>query len=145
LPFISLSLTEMEKIHILPFKHAINNGADAVMVAHLHCKCFNKEKIPTVLSKNCLDYLRNNLNFKGVIISDDMYMNGVADYDMTEACIKGIKAGLNMFIYRNASDSTLNVIENVIKYAKKDEILKECIEYSYNKIINLKQKYGIIR
>ncbi|MBR3888970.1 glycoside hydrolase family 3 protein, partial [bacterium] len=93
LPLISLSLNEMEQIHIKPFKHAINTQIEALMVAHLHCTCFDKEPIPTSLSKNCINYLRNNLNFNGVVISDDMFMNGVKSFGDVDACLKGIEAG----------------------------------------------------
>lgn len=41
----------MEQTHIKPFKAAIDNGIEMIMVAHLHCTCFEKEPIPTSLSK----------------------------------------------------------------------------------------------
>ena len=74
-----------------------------------------------------------------------MYMKGVAKYGMAEACIMGLKAGLNMFIYRDASDETLNVIESVIKLAENDSVLREKIECSYNKVLWLKTKYNLIK
>ncbi len=144
LPDISLTLKEMETCHIKPFKAAIEYGIDMIMAAHLHCTCFDKEIIPTSLSKNALDYLRNQLNFKGVIISDDMEMKGI-QLEAGEACIKGILAGLNMFIYREANDKSLGAIESVIKEAEKNQELREKIEYSYSKILDLKQKYKIIK
>ena len=144
LPQIRLTMEEMENIHISPFKHAINNGADAIMVAHLHCSCFDKEVLPTSLSKNCIDYLKNVLNYKGLIVSDDMYMKGVMKYGMTEACVLGIKAGLNTFIYRDTSDDTLKVIEDILRHAEKDVELREKIEYSYNKNLEIKDKYNIL-
>ena len=139
LPEIDLPLQEMEKTHIKPFKSAIENDAKMIMVAHLHCTCFESEPIPTSLSKNAIDYLRDELKFNGIAISDDMVMKGVADFGEETACIMGIKAGLNMFIYRYSDDKTINLIENVYKIAKNDEILIKNIENSYKKIINLKE------
>ena len=144
LPEISLSLNEMEHTHILPFKHAIEHGAEAVMAAHIHCTCFDKETVPASLSKNCLNYLRNKLGFKGVIISDDMLMGGAGGCADGEICIKGIKSGINIFIYRNSTDTVLQVIKDVIKQAETDSELCECINSSYDKIIELKKFYGII-
>ena len=144
LPDINLSMTEMEKYHIKPFKESIEHGIDMIMAAHLHCTCFDNEIIPTSLSKNALSYLRNNLNFKGIIISDDMVMKGIKD-NPGEACIKGINAGLNMFIYREANDISLGAIESVIKEAEKNNEFMHKIEDSYAKIITLKEKYGIIK
>lgn len=143
LPVINLSMAEMEKTHIYPFRHAVIGGIDVVMVAHLYCPCFDGVIIPTSLSKNCIDYLRKNIGFGGVVMSDDMYMKGVAKYGMTQACVMGIKAGLNMFIYRDASDETIEVIEDVISLARRDSVLSDLIDASYRKIQRLKQKYSI--
>ena len=141
LPEINLSLDEMEKNHIKPFKTAIENGIDMIMAAHLHCTCFEKDKIQTSLSKNALNYLRNNLNFKGVIISDDMVMKGVSDFGDVEACEMGIKAGINIFIYRFADKKTFDIIDQIYKKALNNNELKDNILKSYDKIINLKTKY----
>ena len=139
LPKIDLSLQEMEQTHIKPFKSAVENGIDMVMVAHLHCTCFEKESVPTSLSKNAIDYLRNELRFEGIAISDDMVMKGVDDFGEVEACIMGIKAGLNMFIYRASDEKTIKVIEKVYKIAKSDKFLQKNIQNSYKKIMDLKE------
>ena len=144
LPVIDMPMSDMEHVHIKPFKHAIDNGAEVTMVAHLWCKCFDKVETPTSLSKSCIDYLRKVLKFEGIAISDDMFMNGVAKYGMTEAAVMGIKAGLNMFIYRDSSDKTLKVIEDVIKLAEKDNDLRAKINESYEKILSLKRIHGFI-
>lgn len=138
LPVIDLPIDTMEKIHIAPFKSAINNGIKMIMAAHLHCKCFDETPIPSSLSKNALSYLRNNLDYNGIIISDDMIMKGVAAYGAIDACIMGIKAGINMFIYRNSTPETITIIESLAQKAKTDIELKNGIENSYEKICNLK-------
>lgn len=141
LPKIELTLEEMEQTHIKPFKASIDNGIDMIMAAHLHCTCFEKEEIPTSLSKTALDYLRSKLNFNGIIISDDMVMKGVAKFGEVDACIMGIKAGINMFIYRFADKKTIDIIEEVYNKALTDRELQTKIEQSYTKIISLKNKY----
>ncbi len=140
LPVIDLPLEEMEKTHISPFKSAIDNGIEMIMAAHLHCTCFDKETCPASLSKTALSYLRENLGYNGIIISDDMIMKGVSSYGATEACIKGIKAGLNMFIYRNSNPETIAMIEELASLADLDEELKKCIETSSAKIESLKSR-----
>ena len=137
LPRIDLSLDEMEKTHIKPFK-ACAKEIEMTMVAHLHCTCFEKDEIPTSLSQNAISYLRNNLGFEGVAISDDMIMKGVAKFGDIEAAEMGIKAGLNMFIYRNSEAKTIEIIEKIAQKAEKDEELFQNIEKSYEKIIKLK-------
>lgn len=138
LPKIDLSLDEMQE-HIEPFR-ACAKTIEMVMVAHLHCTCFEKDVIPTSLSKNAIAYLRN-LGFDGVAISDDMIMAGA---DIADACEKGIRAGLNMFIYRNSTPETIEIIEKIAEKAKTDKELQENIEKSYEKIIKLKKLFNIL-
>lgn len=163
LPEINLSLKEMERTHIKPFA-ACAKTIEMVMVAHLHCTCFEKEVIPTSLSKNAISYLRNKLGFDGVIISDDMIMKGVTNAALQKnasqtlqdqcdslehkinACEMGIRAGLNMFIYRNSTLEIIEMIETIAKKALTDKKLQEKIEYSFEKITKLKSnpQYQII-
>lgn len=144
LPAINLSLEEMEKTHIKPFAAAVKNGIETIMAAHLHCTCFEKDEIPTSLSKNAISYLRKTPGFDGIIISDDMIMKGVAKFGAVEACEMGIRAGLNMFIYRNSNTETLDIINQISIKAQKDTELYQNIETSYEKIIKLKKNFGII-
>ena len=143
LPRIDLTLEEMQKTHLKPFEYAVNNDIEMIMVAHLHCTCFDKETLPTSLSKNAIGYLRNNLNYNSVLISDDMVMKGVQDYGSLNAVIKGIEAGLDMFIFRNSDDETLEMIDELVKIVEKDEDLKSKVVASNNRIEFLKKKYGI--
>jgi len=143
LPRIDLDFENLKEYHIRPFKEAIDNGIEMIMVAHLQVPYFEKEAIPTSLSKNAIDYLRNELGYNGVIISDDMIMKGVANFGEVEACEMGIRAGLNMFIYRNSNRGTINIIEELAKKAQYDIELRKNIEYSYNLITKLKQEKNI--
>ena len=63
---------------------------------------------------------------------------------MVNACEKGIRAGLNMFIYRNSTPETIEIIENIYQKALKDKELQENIEKSYEKIIKLKKLFNIL-
>ena len=143
LPKIDLKFEDIEENHIRPFKAAIDNGIEVIMIAHLYVPHFESEVIPTSLSKNAIDYLRNKLGFKGVIISDDMVMKGVADFGGVEACEMGIRAGVNMFIYRNSNRDTINIIEELAKKAETDIELSENIKKSYELIRKLKQEKNI--
>lgn len=140
LPEINLPLEEMEKTHIKPFASCAKT-IEMIMVAHLHCTCFEKDVVPTSLSKNAISYLRNKLGFKGIIISDDMIMKGATKFGFVNACEMGIRAGLNMFIYRNSTPETINIIETIAQKALTDKELQEKIEYSFEKINNLKSKF----
>ena len=144
LPVIDLSFNEMEKIHIKPFKYAAENNIEMIMAAHLYCTCFDNKPLPASLSPNVLGYLRDKLGYEGIIISDDMVMKGVQAYGSLEACIMGIKAGINMFIFRDSGSQTLNMMDELCKIVEKDSTLREKVMTSYEKILKLKNMYDMI-
>ena len=144
LPQIDLPMEIMEKIHIAPFKNAVENNIEMIMAAHLHCTCFDKDSVPSSLSKNAVGYLRKTLKYDGVVISDDMVMKGVQAYGSTEAVIMGINAGLDMFIFRDGDKKTIDIINNVVKIVEKDNRLKEKVKKSNERIKKLKETYQIL-
>lgn len=138
LPEIDLSMNDMEKYHIRPFKENID--CEMIMVAHLHCSCFDKDVIPSSLSKNVIGYLRNILNYQGAIISDDMVMKGVQAFGSVQACKMAILAGVDMFIFRDADENAINTIEEIAKLAEQDSELKNAIMSSNKRIEKLIKK-----
>ena len=137
LPIIDLPMSTMENIHIKPFKE--NLDAEMIMAAHLHCTCFDNEPIPASLSKNVIGYLRNVLKYDGVVITDDMVMKGVQNFGSAEACKMAIKAGVDMFIFRDADENAVNTIEQLIVDAKEDVVLMAKILESDVRIDSLKK------
>ena len=141
LPRIDLSMNEMANTHIKPFKQAIDNNIEMIMAAHLHCTCFDKEIVPASLSKKTSEYGRNELKYDGGVISDDMFMKGGQEYGSLEAVIMGIKAGLDMFIFRESDNETLNMIEELVKIVKKDDLLQKRVIESNKRIERLKHRF----
>lgn len=141
LPQIKLTLEKMKSVHMKPFEIAVKNNIEMIMAAHLHCSCFDEEMVPASLSKNAISYLRKNLNYDGVIISDDMVMKGVQAYCKLEAVIRGIKAGLDMFIFRDSDEDTLAMIDKLCNVVESDGELKQRVLESNERISCLKQKY----
>lgn len=137
LPVIDLPLGEMEEVHIKPFKDNLNT--EMIMAAHLHCTCFDKAPIPASLSQNAIGYLRNILKYQGVVITDDMVMKGVQDFGSLEACIMAIKAGVDMFIFRDTNQEILNLIDNLTEIVEQDEELKRNVLKSNERIQKLKK------
>jgi len=153
LPKIDLTLDEMEKFHIEPFKKV---QAPMIMVAHMHCTAFDKEEIASSLSENVVKkYLIEKMNYKGLIITDDMVMGAISEKgkvksgkeesahssQLTAHSVQAIKAGVNILLYRNSADQTIEIVENLAKLAESDELLRGNIDNSYNKIVEFKKLY----
>ena len=138
LPEIDLPLGEMERVHIKPFKDNIN--AEMIMAAHLHCTCFDSDPIPTSLSQNAIGYLRNVLKYKGVVITDDMVMKGVQAFGSLNACETAIRAGVDMFIFRDVNAGVLDMIDSLTGRVESDAALRNAVLESDLRIEKLKKE-----
>ena len=135
---------------LIPYQKLIeNNYSQIVMTAHIINTNIDPDYPATLSSKFIKDILRNQLGFKGVVVSDDMDMGAIVDnYGFDEALIKAINAGCDMLIIsnngnvynENVVDKAVEIISNAVK---KGEISEEQITESYNRIQELKQKYEI--
>lgn len=138
LPELDINIEELEKVHIKPFKELIGL-IPVIMIAHIHYRAFDSKKIPASVSKNVINYLRNNLGYKGLIVSDDMVMGGIRRFTPFEACKKAIEAGVNMFIYRNADRSVAELIDQIVSAVKSGEIPESKIDESLQFIAKAKK------
>ena len=135
-----------KETELQPYRNLIQEGVvDAIMVAHVFNKNFDKQ-YPATLSKQIVDIeLRQKLNNNGVVISDDMQMKAITKkYNFKTAIEKVIEAGIDIIVIGNNIDydkkivkKTVNIIKNLINNGK---ITEERIEQSYNRIIALKRK-----
>ena len=69
----------MEAVHLQPFVQAIQTGVDLVMSSHPYYPQLDPDpqKIATFSRRIIYDYLRSELNFQGVIASDDLEMGAI--------------------------------------------------------------------
>ena len=89
----SRSLAQLESSDLIPFAAGITAGADAVLVSHTIVECLDAEN-PASLSPAVHEYLRSSLGFAGVIITDDLVMQAIADrYGAGEAAVLAVLAG----------------------------------------------------
>lgn len=145
MPVVDIGEKEFRENHLKPFEYEIDKGIPAIMVSHVYYKCFDKKPIPASLSENITEkLLRRELNYKGLIISDDMVMGAVKDLDIKDTYVKAIKAGINVFIYRNSDEKLLEIIDTISQEAEKDGELREKAEKSFDLVLDIKRKYAII-
>ena len=138
LPEINLDFEDLETNHIRAFKEV---QSPMVMVAHLYCKAFDDEKIPSSVSKNVLGYLKK-IAPNSLIITDDMEMKGICKYkNPTDNIINAVLNGVNLILYRSSDDKTIQIIENVYKKALNNPDLQEKISSSFDKIIEFKKNF----
>lgn len=138
LPVVDMDYDTFEKIHVKPFIDNIN--LPAIMVSHVYYKMFDNFPTPATMSENVIQkYLIEKLNYKGMIVSDDMVMGALEKIDPVERIVRGIIAGLSIFIYRNSNDDTIDTIETAAKEAAKSKFLTARLESASERICQAKK------
>lgn len=133
------SYDEFVSSDFLPFQAGIDTGADIVLVSHNIVECLD-QKYPASLSKKVHDILREELHFQGVIITDDLSMDGVSQFSDDKAAVLAIQAGNDLLCCTDYEVQIPAVIDSV----KKGQISEEQINESVKRILKLKRSLGLI-
>lgn len=142
LPVVDKSLDELNKLELIPFKKAIAEGADVVMIAHILLPKLDSE-YPSSLSQAVItDLLRKQLGFDGVVMTDDMTMGAITEnYGLGEASVHSVQAGSDILLVAHGADNAISAIEAVKQAVASGQISEQRIDESAARIIALKQKY----
>ena len=115
-PAADPSLAQLEANDLIPFEQAIARGVPAIMVSHASVPGLTGT-VPASLSPATYLFLRNNLHFKGVTMTDSLGAGAIsaAGYSQASAAVAAIEAGANMvMINRIALQPTLTALQQAI-------------------------------
>jgi len=143
LPLITHSKQRLDSIEIYPFRKLISEGIGSIMTAHLNLESLDTTtNLPSTLSSVIIkELLKNELGFKGLVITDAMNMKGVTKYYKTgEADAKALEAGNDVVEFVTDVEASINEIKSYITSKK---ITNEDINLKCRKILALKYWAGL--
>ena len=155
LPEVPHDIDRLKKVELYPFQQAMDKGIDAVMSAHVtfpkidSTKAISKKDgteiaIPGTLSHKVLTGLmREEMGFKGVIVTDAMNMQAIADhFGPVDAAIRAVKAGTDIVLMPVGLES---VAKGLYDAVNSGDISEKRIEQSVERILTLKLNRGIVK
>ncbi len=96
LPFLTHSKARMDSLETYPFRYLTNKGIIGIMTAHLNVASIDNSLTPSSLSKKIVTgYLREEIGFKGFVVTDAINMKGVST-DKGNAEAEALIAGNDM-------------------------------------------------
>ena len=100
LPTIDSDWDEMHAVHLVPFFSALEAGVESVMTSHPVYPKLDPAGVPATFSRLIVhDYLRVEVGFRGVIVSDDLEMGAVAETcPIGEATVRAARAGHDLLL-----------------------------------------------
>ena len=127
---------------IIPFKTIIDeNGPNDyfILVSHLKYPALDEEYPASLSSKIMTDLLRNELGYKGIIITDDMEMGAVANHnDFRSIGVNAVKAGADIVLVCHEYEHQQEVYLGLLDAVNSGEISQERIDESVKRIIKVK-------
>jgi len=146
--FVDISETWRPK-ELEPYKNLIDSNAlDMIMTAHVF-NSYLDAKYPATLSFYVnTKLLREQLGFRGVVISDDMQMKAISKhYSLKESVTLAINAGVDILLFGNqlGSQDVGELVETILEQVKRGAISYERIRESNERIENLHTKNSIIQ
>jgi len=140
LPIVKKSWSEIEEEEIQPFIKAIKARVDFIMMAHIIVENLDP-KLPCSLSAKAHEYLRTNLKYKGLILSDDMQMGAITDhYGKGEAAAMAIIAGSDMIEYRDFEEAVIG-LEGLNKAYKEKTLKPQDVNDRIKRINETKKRF----
>jgi beta-N-acetylhexosaminidase len=134
---------------LLPYTELIeSHHLDMIMLSHVFNNKFDPEFPASLSHETITNSLRNDLNFKGVIICDDPSMRAISDnYDFEDMFVLMINSGIDLLCLGNNLNYDPDFIPKAVRAIRsaieKNRISTERINESIDRIASLKKKYNL--
>lgn len=145
LPTVRLDLDALMDVHVRPYRDLIKEGLPAVMTAHCLYPALGVTDAPSSTSSRIIqELLREELDFEGVITTDNMMMGGILQrYEIKEAIIRTILAGNDLILYRDESPQRLHILKAVTEAVRSGRIPESKIDDSVRRILGMRWDMGL--
>lgn len=136
----SRSLAALEACDLVPFRAGIDAGCGAILVSHTIVEALDAS-LPASLSPAVIEYLREEMGYDGVVITDDLAMQAITDtYGAGESAVMAVLAGCDLLC---ATEYAVQY-EAVLHAVQAGRIPMERVEEAVARVLRLKQALGMM-
>ena len=134
------TLEHLNENDLIPFYAGIRAGCDAILISHNIISALD-DQLPASLSPTVISYLRDTLEFNGVVITDDLVMQAITKrYGADEAAVMAVLAGNDMLC---ATEYQIQY-RAVLSAVKSGRISMEKLDASVYRILKWKTALAIL-
>lgn len=134
------TLEELENSDLIPFAAGMEAGCSAVLVSHTIVAAFD-ETMPASLSPTVHDYIRKQMDYDGVLLTDDLVMQAITDtFGAEEAAVLAVLAGNDLLCSTEYAVQYGAVLEAV----QAGRITMEQLDTSVMRVLQWKKDLGLI-
>jgi beta-N-acetylhexosaminidase len=139
---ISGDRTRLEQIEWLPFRAAIHSGVDSIMSAHIAVPALDDATLPATLSSRILGgILRDEMEFKGIIVTDALEMGGIAHgFAVGDAAVRALEAGADVLLMPPDPEAAINAVMAALRSGR---ITRKRLDESVMRVLTAKAHVGL--
>jgi beta-N-acetylhexosaminidase len=144
LPVVDHDLARLREVELRPFAAAAAAGIDAIMTAHVMFPALDGTWPATLSPAILTGLLREELGFRGVIVSDDLGMKAVADrWPIAELAVRAVVAGADHLLVREPEERQVAAYEALLREAEASAAFRRRVEESARRIAELKARVAV--
>jgi beta-N-acetylhexosaminidase len=134
----------LERLELAPFRAAIDAGVDSVMTAHVAVPALAPPELPATLAPQILTgLLRDQLGFKGLVITDALDMDSIAKgYSSGDAAVRALEAGADALLMPPDPDAAIRAVVAAVESGR---LTRSRIRESVVKVLAAKERVGLDR
>ncbi len=143
LPLLPFTLQRLDSLEMYPFQQAVKAGITGIMIAHMNIPALDTTvHLPSTLSRPIVTgVLKDQLGFKGLVVSDAMEMKGVVKYfPNSEADVMALNAGNDIL---ELTQNSVRAVKAIRKAIRKHIINKEEFFVKVKKVLAAKYAVGL--
>jgi beta-N-acetylhexosaminidase len=147
MPVVDRTMDDLMKIDLFPFHELVRDGIDAIMPTHVYYTALcESENLPATLSHSVMsDLLKEEMNFDGVIVTDDLEMGGITNnLKGSDAAWRSFLAGADMLMICHTFDEQVKAFTTFIQMVKFGEIPIERLNDAVRRVLTMKEKIGLL-
>ncbi len=139
LPVVAHDLERLRRVELAPFAAAARAGMEALMTAHVLYPALDPDRPATLSHRIATELLRDELGFRGVLVSDDLGMKSVADrYSIEELAVLTIEAGVDHLLVREPVARQMAAFEAIVYAAEARSEIRARVAESAARVAALK-------
>src|SRR5215510_11932728 len=142
LPVVEASRERLEAIEFPPFRRAIAQSVASLMTAHVLYRALDPELPATLSSAIITKFLRQELQYDGVVLTDDLEMRAIIDhYGIEDAAVRAVLAGCDVLLICKDRDREIAAFKAVEKAIEAGTISPERVDLSVGRIARMKDRF----
>lgn len=145
LPLLPFGRERLDSLELYPFQRLIDEGVAMVMVGHLNVPALDSTGMPSSISYPIITkLLKEQMGFKGIVITDALAMKGVATYVPSETvALESFKAGSDILLM--PPHKWHKSIKTLLRAVRRKEVPESRVDESVRKILEMKKQLGILQ